>query len=59
MGKKDYVNFTWVVWHKAFYEILDLIRLYGKTGNMKDCGDNVLQWLWPILLILNADYEEQ
>ncbi|PPQ84228.1 hypothetical protein CVT26_012893 [Gymnopilus dilepis] len=58
-NKKGYVNFKRVVWHKSFYEILDSIRLHGKTGYVKTCGDNVSRWLWPIILILCADYEEQ
>lgn len=58
-GKKGYVNFKRVVWHKSLYEILESIRLYGKVGYLKECGDNILRQLWPIVLILCADYEEQ
>ncbi|KAF8896734.1 hypothetical protein CPB84DRAFT_1681981 [Gymnopilus junonius] len=57
--KKGYVNFKRIVWHKSLYEILDSIRLHGKTGFLKTCGDNIVRWLWPIILILSADYEEQ
>ncbi|KAF8884263.1 hypothetical protein CPB84DRAFT_1750433 [Gymnopilus junonius] len=58
-NKKGYVNFKRVVWHEALREILESIRLYGQTGFYKTCGDNVLHWLFPIILILSADYEEQ
>ncbi|KAF8871312.1 hypothetical protein CPB84DRAFT_1903942 [Gymnopilus junonius] len=57
--KKGYVNFKHIVWHKSLYEILDSIWLHGKTGFLKTCGDNIARWLWPIILILSADYEEQ
>ncbi|KAF8895008.1 hypothetical protein CPB84DRAFT_1816018 [Gymnopilus junonius] len=57
-GKKGYINFKRIVWHKSLYEILESIRLYGKVGYMKECGDNILRQLWPIILILSADYEE-
>ncbi|KAF8910223.1 hypothetical protein CPB84DRAFT_1938167 [Gymnopilus junonius] len=59
MQKKGYVNFKQIVWHRSLYEILDSIQLYGKTGFQKECGDNISQWLFPIILILSADYEEQ
>ncbi|KAF8887634.1 hypothetical protein CPB84DRAFT_1749688 [Gymnopilus junonius] len=57
--KKGYVNFKHIVWHKSLYEILDSIWLHGKTGFLKTCGDNIARWLWPIILILSADYKEQ
>ena len=31
-GKKKYVNFKRVVWHKAFYEILKSVEQYAETG---------------------------
>ena len=58
-GKKGYVNFKRVVWHKAFYEIIESLELYAKTGYRLKCGDGVQRWLFPIILILSADYEEQ
>ncbi|KAF8887442.1 hypothetical protein CPB84DRAFT_1816617 [Gymnopilus junonius] len=58
-GKKGYINFKRIVCHKSLYEILESIRLHGKVGYMKECGDNILRQLWPIILILSADYEEQ
>jgi hypothetical protein len=53
------VNFKRVVWHHAFYEILDSIRLLGKVGYKLLCGDLIARWLFPLLLILSSDYEEQ
>jgi hypothetical protein len=58
-GKKGYVNFKRIVWHRAFYEILDSIRLLGKVGYRLLCGDLIARWLFPLLLILSSDYEEQ
>lgn len=58
-GKKGYVNFKRVVWHRAFYEILDYVQLLGKVGYKLLCGDSIARWLFPLLLILSSDYEEQ
>jgi len=35
--------------------IIDL----SKTGCFFKCGDGVVRWLFTIVLILSADYEEQ
>jgi hypothetical protein len=59
LGKKGFVNFKCVVWHRTFYEILDSIRLLGKVGHRLSCGDSITRWLFPLLLILSSDYEEQ
>ncbi|KAG1874443.1 hypothetical protein F4604DRAFT_1880894 [Suillus subluteus] len=32
---------------------------YSKTGYLHKCHNDVLRWLFPIILILSADYEEQ
>jgi Plavaka transposase len=58
-GKKNYVNFKKVVWHEAFRKLLETIATYSKTGYWFDCADAVKQWLFPLILILSADYEEQ
>ena len=58
-GKKKYINLKRVVWHEGFKEVLKSIVEYSKTGIWKDCADGVRRWLYPIILILSADYEEQ
>jgi len=58
-GKKGYVNFKRVVWHSSFYELLDSIRDYSKTGFHIKCADGIVRRLYPVILILSADYEEQ
>ena len=58
-GKKKYINLKHVVWHECFKEVLKSIVEYSKTGIWKDCADGVRRWLYPIILILSADYEEQ
>ncbi|KAH7903322.1 hypothetical protein BJ138DRAFT_1020830, partial [Hygrophoropsis aurantiaca] len=54
-----YVNFKRVVWHKAFAKLLESISLLSKTGYAHKCYDKVLRYLFPLILILSADYEEQ
>jgi len=58
-GKPGYVNFKRVVWHKAFYEVLATIHELSKTGQHVGCGDGVNRHIFPAILILSADYEEQ
>ena len=57
--KKNYVNFKQVVWHDSFYELLDLIHTHSKTGFYIECADRVAHHLFPAIMILSADYEEQ
>jgi len=58
-GNKDYVNFKRVVWHASFLKLLETLEKHCHTGCMADCGDNIWRLLWPLILILSADYEEQ
>ena len=58
-GKKGYVNLKRVVWHESFWEILRSIQIYAKTGFKVICGDKVECWVFPFVVILSADYEEQ
>ncbi|KAG2116194.1 hypothetical protein BD769DRAFT_1629852 [Suillus cothurnatus] len=47
--KKNYVDFKNAVWHTSFYQLLASF----------ECGDGINRRLWPLILILSADYEEQ
>lgn len=58
-GKMGFVNFKRVVWHESFLKLLELVVQYSKTGYAHQCFDMIIRWLFPILLILSADYEEQ
>ncbi|KAF8152414.1 hypothetical protein B0H34DRAFT_861710 [Crassisporium funariophilum] len=58
-GKAGYVNMKCVVWHEAFLEILKPLEQYAKLGCMYNCADGIQRWIFPIILILSADYEEQ
>ena len=57
--KRNYVNFKRVVWHDSFYELLDSIHIQSKTGFYIKCADGITRHLYPVILILSADYEEQ
>ncbi|KAJ7086268.1 hypothetical protein C8R44DRAFT_650957 [Mycena epipterygia] len=57
-GKPGYVNFKNAVWHTAFYKLLESIVAHSKTGVWTHCGDGKQRWLFPMVLILAADYEE-
>ncbi|KAJ6510938.1 hypothetical protein C8R45DRAFT_1050416 [Mycena sanguinolenta] len=56
--KKGYVDFKNAVWHKSFFKLLESIAVHSKTGVWTKCGDGKTRWLFPVVLILAADYEE-
>lgn len=58
-GKKGYADFKRIVWHKSFEELLDSIRELSKIGYHIECADGVTRHIFPAILILCADYEEQ
>ncbi|KAF9245417.1 hypothetical protein BU15DRAFT_85700 [Melanogaster broomeanus] len=58
-GKLSFTNLKRVVWHEAFLKLLDSIILLSKTGFSHKCFDDIMRWLFLIILILSADYEEQ
>lgn len=53
------MDFKRVVWHEAFYEVLATISELSRTGQHVRCGDEVDRHVFPAILILSADYEEQ
>ena len=57
--KKGFVNLKRVVWHRAFHEILETIKRWGKIGYQAPCGNDIARWLFPLLLILSSNFEEQ
>ncbi|KAG1904191.1 uncharacterized protein F5891DRAFT_1126623 [Suillus fuscotomentosus] len=58
-GKASFVNFKNAVWHESFLQLIESAIQHSKTGYWFDCGDLIRRLLWPIILILSADYEEQ
>ncbi|KAG2130569.1 hypothetical protein BD769DRAFT_1386961 [Suillus cothurnatus] len=57
--KLNYTNMKCVVWHKAFIKLLESIILYSKTGFAHRCFDAIMRWLYPLILLLSADYKER
>ena len=58
-NKTSFANFKNVVWHESFFRLLESIQQHLKTGFWFECADGVQRWLFPLILILSADYEEQ
>ncbi|KAG1851348.1 hypothetical protein DFJ58DRAFT_729007 [Suillus subalutaceus] len=58
-GKLSYTNLKRVIWHKAFIKLLESIILCSKTGFAHKCFNTTMWWLYPLILLLSADYEEQ
>ncbi|KAJ3509195.1 hypothetical protein NLJ89_g5347 [Agrocybe chaxingu] len=59
LNQKNFVDFKRVVWHECFRELLSSIATLSRTGFSVVCGDGIERLLFPIILILAADYEEQ
>lgn len=57
--RPNWVNFKQVIWHKSFYKLLKSIEAYAVTGCWVKCGDEVERNIYPLILILAADFEEQ
>ncbi|KAJ6476594.1 hypothetical protein DFH09DRAFT_1253495 [Mycena vulgaris] len=56
--KPAFSNFKNIVWHTAFHKLLESLVHASKVGDWMSCGDDILRWLWPRILILAADYGE-
>ncbi|KAG1728188.1 uncharacterized protein EDB91DRAFT_1239436 [Suillus paluster] len=57
-GKPGYINLKRVIWHEAFAKLLVNLEQYSKTGYLYMCYNKIMRWLFPVILILSADYEE-
>ena len=58
-GKLNYVSFKRVVWHESFRKLLASIHRLSKEGYWVPCADGQVRRIFPSILILSADYEEQ
>ncbi|KAH9983647.1 hypothetical protein BJV74DRAFT_797311 [Russula compacta] len=58
-GKPEFINFKHVVWHTSFEKVIQLITMHSKSGCWLECGDGIQQHLFPVVLMLSANYEEQ
>jgi hypothetical protein len=57
--KPSFANFKNAVWHESFYKLLESIVQLRHTGYWFEGLDKIRYLLWPLILILSADYEEQ
>ena len=48
-----------MVWHNSFHELLATICTLSKIGHKIKCADGEVRHLFPAILMLSADYEEQ
>ncbi|EIW75653.1 hypothetical protein CONPUDRAFT_65680 [Coniophora puteana RWD-64-598 SS2] len=59
-GTLSYTTLKRVVWHKSVAKMFEGAKHYSHTGYyFTDCFDGVPRWLFLVILILSADYEEQ
>lgn len=57
--KADWVDFKRVVWHASFWKLVESIENPSFTGFWVRCGDGIERHVFPLILILATDYEEQ
>lgn len=58
-GKTKFANLKRVVWHLAFKRILKRLCKIAVAGYYFKFPNGAIYRLFPFLLILSADYEEQ
>ena len=58
-GRPTWADFKRVVWHKSFSKLLESIESHSKVRCWVKCGDGLVRHIFPLILLLAADYEEQ
>ncbi|KAJ8096372.1 hypothetical protein PM082_011534 [Marasmius tenuissimus] len=58
-NKPSWANMKCIVWHMAFFKIIESLILMSQVGMVFKCGDGVKRLLYLVVLALSADYEEQ
>ena len=58
-GKSTYALFKRVVWHEAMHILLESIESLSEIGFTFMCSDGKKRLIFPCVMILSADYEEQ
>ncbi|KIK18210.1 hypothetical protein PISMIDRAFT_109892 [Pisolithus microcarpus 441] len=58
-GKLSWTNLKCIVWHESFLKILDSIVSLSKVSFAYQTFEGTVRHLYPVILILSADYEEQ
>uniref|UniRef100_A0A8H8CJT9 Uncharacterized protein n=1 Tax=Psilocybe cubensis TaxID=181762 RepID=A0A8H8CJT9_PSICU len=57
--KSSYVDLKRLIWHKAVHRILKSIEDTTYFGAAIKCGDGLVRNIFPHVLMISADYEEQ
>ncbi|KAI5996912.1 hypothetical protein F5J12DRAFT_907015 [Pisolithus orientalis] len=58
-GKLGYTTLKCVVWHESAIKLFEAMVHFSATGFQHRCWDEIIWYLFPLFLILSADYEEQ
>ncbi|KDR65883.1 hypothetical protein GALMADRAFT_81379 [Galerina marginata CBS 339.88] len=57
--KPGFINHKREIWHEAVSQIFKSIEAFTEFGTSLECADGVTRIIYPHILILSADYEEQ
>ncbi|KAF6755045.1 hypothetical protein DFP72DRAFT_1123733 [Ephemerocybe angulata] len=58
-AKPAFIDLKRVIWHKSWTYLLETLKMKAQNGEYIACGDGRVRRLYPRILILCADYEEQ
>ncbi|KAF9039133.1 hypothetical protein BJ165DRAFT_1531244 [Panaeolus papilionaceus] len=58
-NKPELANFKRLAWHECFRVLLQKLRQPSQHGKYVQCGDEIQRQLFPFIVILCSDYEEQ
>ncbi|KAK7682341.1 hypothetical protein QCA50_014546 [Cerrena zonata] len=58
-GKPRWTNFKRIVWHSSFMVVFQIIAKYSKLGYPWELIQRIISYLFPMILIFSADFEER
>ncbi|TFK16686.1 hypothetical protein FA15DRAFT_606592, partial [Coprinopsis marcescibilis] len=58
-GKSSFVDFKRKIWHESMKVIFKSISTPSHFGHALKCGDGEIRRLFPNVIIVSSDYEEQ
>ncbi|KAF9045535.1 hypothetical protein BJ165DRAFT_1415498 [Panaeolus papilionaceus] len=58
-GKQGFIRHKREVWHEAMSQIFKSLADWMELGTAIQCGDGVVRHIFPRLVMISADYEEQ
>lgn len=58
-GTVEWVDLKREVWHSAVRKVVESIKTHAEFGRSIRCGDGKERQIFPRIIMISADYEEQ